>query len=127
MSLKDDFYSFIKLLEAGDFMQAIEEFYDENIIQMENSDAPVIGKAKLKLNEESNLQTVQSLNVKVKDVLMDEGQGLVWGQMIIKFSGKSNDRKVLIEAFKQNWKNGKIVRQQFFYDKIKDEGVFLKH
>ena len=127
--MKDTFLAYQSLLErAGDLPQKredhcriIDQFYDDQIIQMENNAAPIVGKAQLLALENKNLDSVTSVTTKIEDVVFDEDSGTVWGRMTIYFNTRSSGRKKLEEAFQQHWLNGKIVYQRFYYGEAVDD------
>jgi len=127
--MKKEFRRYKQLIErSGDreqkrknHSQIIGEFYDENIIQIENCEKPIKGKEKLYGIENKNLDGVNSLVTKVNEVVFDNDTGSVWGQMIINFDSKKNGKKRLEEAFIQKWLNGKIIYQRFYYGQMINE------
>ena len=124
--MKEKFDSYQELLErSGDIEQkrkdhceVIENYYDENIIQIENSEEPIKGKQKILEIENKNLDGVNSVETKIKEVVFDSKTGRVWGQMIIKFDSKKDGKKRIEEAFMQKWSNGKIIYLRFYYGKF---------
>ena len=127
--MKKEFRRYKQLIErSGDreqkrknHSQIIDEFYDENIIQIENCEKPIKGKEKLSGIENKNLDGVNSLVTKVNEVVFDNDTGTVWVQMIINFDSKKNGKKRLEEAFIQKWLNGKIIYQRFYYGQMINE------
>jgi hypothetical protein len=113
--------TFLDLLEQGDYLMAIDRFYDDKIIQVENGGDPLHGKARLRDQEKANLDNVHSVEIQITNVVVDEEQGLVWGEMVIHFDSKKSGRKKLSEAFMQHWRDGLIVRQQFYYKGFQDD------
>lgn len=101
--------------------QIIDEFYDDNIIQIENCQNPITGKAVLKKLENKNLDGVNSVSTVIKDVILDKENETAWGQMIIRFDSIKNGQQRLEEAFFQRWSNGKIIYQRFFYSELINE------
>ena len=120
--MKKHFQAYYQLLtgkgnldqKKKDHLEVISLFYDDGIIQIENTAEPIHGKEKLKAMEIKNLEGVNSVKTEIKNVIMDEKEGLVWGEMIIKFDLKKSGKKRLEEAFFQKWKDGKICYQRFF-------------
>jgi hypothetical protein len=113
--LKEIFLDYKKQLEKGDMLQIIDHFYGDNIHQIENNNAPIIGKSVLKQMEIDNLAGVNSVNIALPTWLVDEEKGLAMGEMVIHFDSKKSGKLLLTEAFLQHWENGKIVLQKFYY------------
>jgi hypothetical protein len=114
-SFTDLVYTYKQLLEQGDNMTVIDTFYDEQIVQIENDQAPVVGKQTLRNTEEQNLSKVISYRQQITSILIDKRQQIVMGEMTIEFTSKQAGPKILNEAFIQHWKNGKIIFQRFYY------------
>ena len=127
--MKEKFEKYKELLERNgdikqkrkDHCQIIEELYDENITQIENSGKPIVGKQVLLEMENQNLDGVKSVKTKINEIVFDNKSEKVWGQMTINFDSKKNGKKRLEEAFIQKWSNGKIIYQRFFYGEMINE------
>jgi len=126
--MKNTFSDYQQLLEKEgdkeqkrkDYFQILDKYYDDNIIQIENSGEPIKGKDKLIALEHKNFDRVDGVKSQIKDVVIDEESGIVWGQMIINLNSKKIGNKRIEEAFIQKWSNGKIYYQRFFYGKFID-------
>ena len=103
------------LLEKGDNLSVIDLFYADDMQQVENNEAPVIGKTALLEMEKKNLAGVNSFEQKIISLVIDEEKGIVMGEMQVVFDSKKSGQKKLHEAFIQHWKDGKIVYQKFYY------------
>jgi len=77
-----------ELLEKGDNLLLIDQLYAEDIQQVENDEAPVIGKPVIRAMEKNNLNGVNSLEQKIVSLLIDEATGIVMGEMEIFFDSK---------------------------------------
>ncbi|MCW3087301.1 MAG: hypothetical protein JWQ78_687 [Sediminibacterium sp.] len=118
--LKNILARYRALLEKGDNMSVIELFYADNIIQVENDEAPIEGKAAILELEKANLARVNSFHQEITSLLVDEEKGTVMGEMRIAFDSKKSGAKKLNEAFVQQWVDGKIVHQKFYYKSFID-------
>lgn len=121
--MKNRFNEYQRLLEKEgdkeqkriDHCQVIDEYYHENIIQIENSEEPIQGREKIKEIENKNLDGISAVKTQFKDVVIDDKYGIAWGQMIIWFNSKKSGKTRIEEAFIQKWSDGKIYYQRFFY------------
>ncbi|MBL7814030.1 MAG: hypothetical protein JNL70_03410 [Saprospiraceae bacterium] len=113
--LKNIFLDYKKQIEQDSPLQVIERFYDDEISQVENTGTPIVGKNVLKELEINNLSKVNSVEIQITTWLVDEEQGLAMGEMVIHFDSKKAGPQVLVEAFLQRWRDGKIVFQKFYY------------
>ena len=110
-----------QLLESGDNLAVIERYYADDIIQIENNEAPTKGKEQILKIEQNNIATVNSFSQKIENLVIDEKQRLVMGEMNISFDSKKYGKKKLNELFIQHWKNEKIIYQKFYYKEILDD------
>ncbi|HEY1166529.1 MAG TPA: nuclear transport factor 2 family protein [Chitinophaga sp.] len=108
-----------QLLEQGDTIAVIEQFYDDNIYQLENDEETIVGKQRLLDLERQSLEKVNELILRVPTLVVDEEQQVVMGEMMITFYHKTGGLRFLKEAFIQHWENGRIVKQQFYYRGIR--------
>ena len=113
--LKQTFATYKVQLEKGELLQVIETFYAADIAQVENNDAPIVGKTVLTEMEIKNLAGVHSVDIKMPTYLIDEEKGWAMGEMVIHSDSKKSGKQVLTEAFLQHWKDGKIVFQKFYF------------
>ena len=118
MQLKDQFQAFVDLLNQGKSIVAIERFFEEDIQQYENNNLSISGKTKALEIEQQNLDRVHDFKVEFRNVGIDEDKGFVWGEMILSFTSIKSGAMRLEEAFFQQWNNGKIKTQKFFYKEI---------
>ena len=108
------------LIEKGESLEVIDKFYDEDIIQIENNSAPVGGKQRLLELEKKNIAGVYSFELRISSMIVDEALQKVMGEMIVQFDSKKNGKKIIHEAFVQQWRNNKIIQQRFYYGSIED-------
>jgi hypothetical protein len=108
-----------QLLEQSDTIAVIEQFYDDNIYQLENDEETIVGKQRLLDLERQSLEKVNELIFRIPTLVVDEEQQVVMGEMMITFYHKTGGLRFLKEAFVQHWENGKIVKQQFYYRGIR--------
>jgi hypothetical protein len=119
-SLKEIITLYKALLEAGESIALIEKFYADDIIQIENEETAIKGKLQLLELEKNNIAGVDSFESKIDTIIIDEEQKLVMGEMSIQFVSKRLGKKKLKEAFVQQWMNGKITYQKFYYKDFTD-------
>ena len=134
--MEKEFIEYQKILERtgdleskkNDHCKIIDSFYAESIIQIENSEKPIVRKDILKTLEIKNLNGVISVNTKIKEVKINKSKGIIWGKMVINFETSSSKKSRLKEVFIQKWKEGKIIYQRFLYgdsDKLIEEKLNL--
>lgn len=118
-SFKKTVLSFFDLLRKGKTMKAIEDYYDENVQTRENTATPIVGKQKHLDMEQRNLNGVNTLQIEVLTLAIDETKQIVMGEMDIHFETLKGDMMRLEEAFVQHWQDQKITSMRFYYKEIK--------
>ncbi len=113
--LTDIFVEYRRMIGAGRYLDAIERYYAEGIVQYENDDEPRRGRDDIVAAERAAEKRVSSANIAIADAVIDEARGLVWGEMEIHFMSNEGLEQRLREAFRQNWEHGLIVEQRFYY------------
>ncbi|MEZ5039584.1 MAG: nuclear transport factor 2 family protein [Saprospiraceae bacterium] len=117
---KEKIAKYRALMEKGAFLQIIDEFYHEDIRQIENNEPAIEGKLSLREMEEKTLEGVHSVELEISSLVADEDQQMVMGEMLIHFHSKKHGWKRLREAFVQQWKEDKIIYQRFYYKEIEN-------
>lgn len=107
-----------RLLEAGENLKVIEEFYDDNIVQVEFDGSSVEGRDKCLELEQCNLRKVSDLKSTIPNIVMDADKEKVLGEMMIAFDSREYGRSRIEEAFVQQWRNGRIIYQRFYFHTI---------
>ena len=118
MKLTTSFNTFKELLEKGQTLEAIQQYFADTYQQFENGKPIPPGKDRIYKMEKDNLDKVTSLTFKFRDCIIDEAGQRVWGEMDIHFESIQGELKHLHEAFFQQWENGQIIVQRFYYKTI---------
>lgn len=118
--LREHFAAYVQLLATGSFLAAIDRFYAGDIVQYENAEPPTHGKEALLLAERRAERRIASADIQIKDAVIDAERQLVWGEMDIHFVSERGVEQRLREAFRQNWRDGRIVEQRFYYYGFRD-------
>jgi SnoaL-like domain len=113
---------FVAQVIAGNYVDAIEQFYAEDASMQENQAAPRMGRDKLIAHERSAIARVQSIRTKHASIVAINGDTVVihW---IFTIVYKTGDVMTLDEITWQEWSGksansatSKIVRERFYYD-----------
>ena len=125
MSKKQDFtiavHSFFDLLSEGKTIEAIQNYYDDEVETRENTALPIVGKQKHLEMEQRNLKGVNTLQINLLTLVIDEVKQIVMGEMDIHFETIKGETMHLEEAFVQHWQHQKITSMRFYYKEIKKE------
>jgi hypothetical protein len=96
-------------------MDALAEFYDENVVMQDNQNPPTRG---LQANREREEQFVGSIaNIhenKALNVVADGDSAVI--HWVLDFTNKQGARIRLDQLAFQTWENSKIVHEWFVYD-----------
>ncbi len=113
-STRDRVERLIAMAEQGKFLEAIEEFYAPDATMQENNQPPRRGLAALLENERRVLDSLQEIRVNRADSLIVEGDraAIHWVYHFIDRQGRELRRD---EIAYQEWRDGKIIRERFFY------------
>ena len=105
----------IELARQGKFLEAIERFYASDATMQENLDPPRVGLPALLDNERNVLARVPDIHVKNVGWVMVDGDksAINW---VFGYTRPDGAKIELDEIAYQEWKDGKIVRERFYYD-----------
>jgi ketosteroid isomerase-like protein len=105
----------IALAQQGRFLEAIERFYAEDATMQENQDPPRLGLRALLENERKVLAAAPDIHVERVASLMVDGDraAINW---VFAYTDFACRKVELDEIAYQEWRNGKIVRERFYYD-----------
>jgi len=121
ISLKESFTSFSNLFKLRLTLEAMDQYYHEDIIQIENNGVPLEGKSVLQKLESDKMKEVHSFSIDYYNTVIDEAKEKVWGEIGIRYDHRKSGKKYLKRAFYQKWDKGKIVKQKFYFGLPIDE------
>lgn len=103
-----------ELVLSGKMMEAFEKFYHDDVQMQENLNAPVIGKAANRKREIEFLNNIADFrSASVQGVATGENLSFViWSY---DYTHKEWGEKKYTQVSVQHWKDGQIVKEQFFY------------
>ena len=114
MSTRDQVTQFVRLVEANRIVDAIDQFYDEQVSMQDNLNAPTVGKA---ANRERERQFFGGITVhqnRALSVAVDGDQAVI--HWLFEFTGGDGKRYRMDQLAQQEWKDGRVVRERFYYD-----------
>ena len=102
-------------IKTGKILEAMDEFYADDIAMQENANAPTVGRAANIEREKEFLANVKEFkSFDVKTVGVDGDTALVESAM--SFVAKDGTDVRLEQVSATKWKNGLIVHERFYYD-----------
>ena len=115
MPTKQRVQELIAYVERGDFPEAIERFYDENVVMRDNLNAPTVGRLANVERERGFKRYITTLHEsRATDVLIDGD--LVVIHWILDFTGTDGKRSRFDQLALQRWNGDRIVEERFVYD-----------
>ena len=115
MSIRENVEELIELVQRGEFLEAIEKFYAPEASMQENTQPPRLGLPALLDGERKALARFKILHAhRAESYLVDGNRTAI--NWIFEITEQSGKRYLLDEIAYQEWKDGKIVRERFYYD-----------
>ncbi|HEV2680561.1 MAG TPA: nuclear transport factor 2 family protein [Rhodanobacter sp.] len=110
---RDVVTTFVSLVESGQFIEAIQRFYHPAAIVRENQEKSRMGIDALVENESLVLRTFTTVHGRALHVMVDgDNVAINWH---FEFSNRGT-RLSLDEIAYQQWSDGKIAHEHFYYD-----------
>jgi rhodanese-related sulfurtransferase/ketosteroid isomerase-like protein len=105
----------ISYVQEGKIIDAMNEFYADDVVMQENGNAPTVGKAANLEREEGFVGAVAQVHEnRATSVLVDgDSAAIHW---VFDFTNKAGQRIRLDQIAQQTWRDGHIVQERFFYD-----------
>ena len=103
-----------RLVLDGRALEAFGKYYHEDVLMQENSNPPTIGKEANRKREEeffSNITAFRSAAV----ISLAAGEDISFVEWKYDYTHKEWGIRNYTQVSKQHWKDGKIIREQFFY------------
>jgi hypothetical protein len=107
--------AFIALVEGGQYVRAIADFYHPNASMQENTAPPRTGRDALIAHEKKVLAGLKAMKTRRVDACLVNGNQAVinW---VFEMTGPDGITRVLDELALQTWDGDRIRRERFYYD-----------
>jgi hypothetical protein len=113
--LKENVSILNQLIISGDTIKAIETFYSSDVEMQENEDVPRKGKRICIDTEKDNLKKIKSMESNLLNQAIDDEKNVVFSEWRFLITYKDNSRFLLTEVSVQQWLNGQITKEKFYY------------
>ena len=115
MPTRERVQAFVAMVEAGDYVGAIRQFYTEDATMQENLGEVRAGLDALVAGEEAALRRVASITTRSGSTFAIDGDRVIvhWVFDIEQADGK---RFSLDELAYQTWRGERIAQERFYYD-----------
>ena len=108
---------FVAMVEDGQGVQALAEFYAEHASMQENEAAPRVGKEALLKHEQAAQASVSSLKATcIRPVLVSGDIAVV--RWVFEYTSRTGKSVRFEELAYQRWEGELIVQEKFFYDPV---------
>jgi hypothetical protein len=107
--------SFIALVERGEYVQAIEDFYHLDASMQENGLPPRVGREALVAHEKAVLAGLEAMRTRRVETFLLDGDRVAinW---VFEMTSPDGAMRVLDELALQFWDGDRIRRERFYYD-----------
>lgn len=102
------------LVLQGKALEAFEKYYHDDVIMQENEGAPTIGKAANRQREIDFFSAITEFR-SAKPLKITVGEDISMVQWQYDYTHKDWGVRNYSQVSVQEWKDGKIIREQFFY------------
>jgi ketosteroid isomerase-like protein len=115
MPTRERVQAFVAMVEAGDYVEAIRQFYTEDATMQENLGEVRAGRDALAAFEEAVLERVRSITTRPGSTFAIDGDRVIvhWVFDIVETDGR---RYSLDELAYQTWRGDLIASERFYYD-----------
>ena len=107
--------AFVALVEAGDYVGAIEQFYAPDAATRENTAEPVIGRNILMAKERGVMAAFRKIEASRIGASLIDGD-TVAARWKFTFTGTDGRVRTLEEIAWQTWRGDNLIEEHFFYD-----------
>jgi hypothetical protein len=102
------------LVLKGKALEAFETYYHDDVIMQENENTPTVGKEANRKREEEFYSSILEFR-SAKLLKLTVGENLTMAQWHYDYTHKDWGVRNYTQVSVQEWKNDKIIREQFFY------------
>lgn len=114
---------FIRLLINGQPLEAMERFYDQEVVVFENRQLARAGRdACLKQERAQLAKQPQPVLFRLLRSAVDEENGCAFLEYVVRFVGPEGRPMRIEQVAVQTWSQGKIIQERFYYEGVVDEG-----
>jgi len=101
---------------SGKAMEGFEQYYAEDVVMQENSEAPRVGK---EANRKAEVEFFASLEAFHEGKLVSSAINgdVTFGEWFMDLTFKGGHRVKMAQVAVRRWKDGKIAHERFYYHK----------
>ena len=102
------------LVLEGKALEAFDTYYHDDVIMQENENQPTIGKKANRKREEEFFSSILEFR-SARPIKVTAGDGISMVQWHYDYTHKDWGVRNYTQVSVQEWKDGRIIREQFFY------------
>ena len=106
--------AFIAMIERGEFLEALPQFYAEDMTAQENDSPPRVGRAAQVANEEAALKRMRFDTIQALSYLVDGDRVAI--NYLFEMTTVNGDHIRMNEIAYQLWRGEQIISERYFYD-----------
>ena len=114
MTTRDQVHRLVRYVEANRILDAIDELYDEHVSMQDNLQPPTVGKAANRERERRFFGGITVHQNRALSVAVDGDRAVI--HWLFEFTGGDGKRYRMDQLAQQEWKDGRVVRERFYYD-----------
>ncbi|MGM8363808.1 nuclear transport factor 2 family protein [Flavobacterium sp. ARAG 55.4] len=113
-NFKDTVEEFNSLVQQYKFIEAVDKFYDQNIISTDNGNEPTRGIEDFRKAVENFITNSKVEKIELLSTIIEENLSVAHWHYI--FTNKTFGRLDYKQISVQRWKDGKIIQENHFYN-----------
>ena len=115
MPARDRVAAFVAVVEAGRYVEAIEQFYHPDASMQDNQQPPRVGRDRLVADERATMARFAQMKTDpVEDILIDGDKVMIRWRFT--FTPAEGPAMTMEELALQRWVGDRIAQERFFYD-----------
>ncbi len=112
--IKESLRDLNEMVIAGNLLDAFEKYYHDDVVMQENDNFPVTGKSSNRDREIQFLNNIEEFRgASVEGIgIGDDVSFVIWNY---DYTHREWGLRKYSQVSVQHWKDGKIIKEQFFY------------
>lgn len=103
------------LVLQGKGMEAFEKYYHDQVVMQENEAEPMVGKDANRKREEEFFSNLSELRT-AKPLKVTIGEGITMVEWLYDYTHREWGVRNYSQVSVQEWKDGKIIKEKFYYN-----------
>lgn len=113
MNLKQKVDELNQLITQFKFEEALEKFYHNDIVNVENESPPIIGLEAYRAAARKYIDSVNNYSAQLKNTIISDNMSV--SEWHYKFDHKEWGKWDTIQLSIQRWKDGKVIHERHHY------------